>query len=132
MSRVVGAAVFVVAVVAAVVVLRNATMTVHSKTSPTSQLVVDASARWKGSIREAESHSRALTIACVSETSTRVRLRDLQWHGDGRFRFWIKPALDEFDQRQLRGCMSDFRMPQLLVDVRSMRTVDPKPTGQAG
>jgi hypothetical protein len=127
-SRVVGVLVFVVAVVVAVVLLRNATMTVHTKMSPTSQLVVDASARWKASITEAENHARALTIACVSETSTRARLRDFRWRGDGRFRFWVKPSLDEFDQRQLRGCMSDFRMPQLLVDIHATRTVDPGPT----
>lgn len=132
MSRVLALGLLVVVLVAAVLVLRETTMTVHTPVSPTSRLVVEASARWKGSLRGAENHARALAIVCVSETSTRSELRDFDWHTDGDFRFVVVPTLDEPDRRQLRGCMSDFRMPQLLVDVLSTRTVDSGTVGPVG
>ena len=41
----------------------------------------------------------------------------------GRYRFVLEPALDEFDERQLHGCLEDARQNHLQVDVRSLRRI---------
>jgi hypothetical protein len=121
-NRVLAGCLVAVAVLVGIGVLRRITMTVHTSMPAGSRLVVEASARWKGSRESAENHARALTIACVSETSAPAELREFTWRDDGRFRFVVTPGFDEPDRRQLRGCMSDLRMPELLVDVRHVRT----------
>ncbi|MGY2067846.1 hypothetical protein [Blastococcus sp. SYSU DS0619] len=44
---------------------------------------------------------------------------------DGVFAFRVRPGLDEFDRRELRGCLSDTRVQHLLADVRLLETVVP-------
>ncbi|MGY1683202.1 hypothetical protein [Geodermatophilus sp. SYSU D01176] len=45
--------------------------------------------------------------------------------GDGVFAFRLRPGLDEFDRRELRGCLSDLRVQHLRLDVRHLETVTP-------
>jgi hypothetical protein len=49
--------------------------------------------------------------------------------GDGVFTFRLRPGLDEFDRRELRGCLSDLRVQHLRVDVRHLQTVTPAGDG---
>ncbi len=111
-----------VALGAAVLVLRQLAMTVHTPMPAGSYLEVRASARWRDSERGAHSLARALTVACVTETAAGTQLHAFSWR-DGSFRFSVAPAFDEADRRQLRGCMSDLRMPGLIVSVQEMQTV---------
>lgn len=46
--------------------------------------------------------------------------------GDGVFTFRLRPGLDEFDRRELRGCLSDLRVQHLLVEVRRLETITPE------
>ena len=45
---------------------------------------------------------------------------------DGVFAFRVRPGLDEFDRRELRGCLSDTRVQHLLADVRTLETITPQ------
>ncbi len=49
---------------------------------------------------------------------------------DGVFAFRLRPGLDEFDRRELRGCLSDLRVQHLRVDVRRLETVTPADDGR--
>ncbi|MGY1836938.1 hypothetical protein ACI79P_17740 [Blastococcus sp. SYSU DS0510] len=45
---------------------------------------------------------------------------------EGVFAFRLRPGLDEFDRRELRGCLRDTRVQHLLADVRRLETVSPR------
>lgn len=119
MKRVLAAGVVAAALLTLVVVLRRVAMTVHAPTPPGSYLVVDASADWNGPDSAAPNLARALAVGCVTETRGRATVHRFVWHADGRFRFRVEPSFDEPDRRQLRGCMSDLRMPRLIVSVQA-------------
>ena len=85
------------------------------------------------SIREDESvrdeMARGLVSTCrllvnadvVEDTFTEV--------DDGVFAFRVRPGLDEFDRRELKGCLQDTKVQHLLADVRTLETIAP---GDAG
>jgi hypothetical protein len=120
MTRVVVALVAAVLTVVVVITLRNTAMTVHTKMPADSKLLVHAHARWRGERVVAANRAQALAIQCTTETSDRALAADFQWD-EGRFTFEVLPALDEPDRRQLKGCLSDLRMPLLIVDVERMQ-----------
>jgi hypothetical protein len=121
-TRIVVLVTIAVAVVVGVLALRNNAMTVHTDMPAGSRLIVDANARWKGERESAPRLAQALVVQCVTETATHVTPVSFDWHG-GDFTFEIRPALDEPDRRQLKGCLSDLRMPRLIVAVDEMRTL---------
>jgi hypothetical protein len=125
-TRVVAAGAVVVALVVGVLAMREALETRHEVMPPQSHLVVDASASVRGPREQAPSLARGLVAACVVEAATESQVVGFTWEGGGRFRFVARPALDEPDRRQLRGCLEDLRVPRLLVSVRAM-TVDRAP-----
>lgn len=43
----------------------------------------------------------------------------------GVFAFRLRPGLDEFDERELRGCLSDLRVQHLRGEVLELETVTP-------
>jgi hypothetical protein len=122
MSRVVVVVVLVVAAVVAVLALRDTAMTVHTEMPADSRLEVEASARWRGKTETAPRLAEALAIQCVAETRATALLDAFAWHG-GDFTFTVEPALDEADRKQLKGCLSDLRMPHLIVAVDKMLVV---------
>ena len=44
--------------------------------------------------------------------------------GDGRFRAVLEPALDQTDRRQFRGCVEDFVVDHLQIDVLEFNELD--------
>ena len=62
----------------------------------------------------------ALLLTCRLEVTSDLAgpIRD---DGDGRFRVTLAPALDQTDRRQFRGCLEDWTIDHLLVDVVSLR-----------
>jgi hypothetical protein len=110
----------VVAVAVGVIVMREALETRHEVMPPGSHLVVDASASVRGPREHAPSLARGLVAACIVEAATDSQVVRFTWQGEGRFRFVTRPALDEPDRRQLRGCLEDLRVPRLLVSVHEM------------
>jgi hypothetical protein len=122
-NRVLVVIALVVAAVGAVVVLRNTTMTVHTRMPADSSLVVEATARSRDAGASAPALTRALVTSCVAETSHRRAVQDYRWRPPRSVTFTVAPALDEPDRRQLHGCLSDLRVPRLLVSVDRMRSV---------
>ncbi|MDT0275469.1 hypothetical protein [Blastococcus goldschmidtiae] len=51
---------------------------------------------------------------------------------EGVFTFRLHPGLDEFDRRELRGCLSDARVQHLQVEVRHLETVTPSDGQERG
>ena len=64
----------------------------------------------------------ALLLTCRLEVSSDVVGR-IRVEGDGRFRAVLRPALDATNQKQLRGCLEDWTIDSLRVDVVLMRQV---------
>jgi hypothetical protein len=118
--RVVVVGILVVGMVVGVLAMREALETRHEVMPPGSHLVVDASASVRGPREHAPSLARGLVAACVVEAATESQVVRFTWQGQGRFRFVTRPALDEPDRRQLRGCLEDLRVPRLLVSVHDM------------
>jgi hypothetical protein len=122
MTRIVVGVAVVALTIVGIIALRSSAMTVHEPMPKDSKLLVAAEARWRGEDSTAPNRAQALTIQCVAETSDRHIAAAFEWD-DGRFTFEVLPALDGADQRQLKGCLSDLRMPRLIVAVDEMRVV---------
>ena len=120
MIRVVVAGILVAGMVVGVLAMREALETRHEVMPPGSHLVVDATASVRGPREHAPSLARGLVAACAVEAATDSQVVRFTWQGRGRFRFVTRPALDEPDRRQLRGCLEDLRVPRLLVSVHDM------------
>jgi hypothetical protein len=65
----------------------------------------------------------ALWAVCWAQTSSRMtgdgRLDAL---GDGRYRAVLRPAVGQYDERQLVGCLEDLTVDRVLADVETFRT----------
>jgi hypothetical protein len=122
MIRVAVAGVLVIALVLAVGCLREEIETRHEAMPPESRLVVEATARVRGSRAHAPALARGLVSACLVEAAANSDLASFEWGEQEQFRFIARPSLDEPDRRQLRGCLEDLRIPRLLVSVDHMST----------
>jgi hypothetical protein len=100
-------------------------MSTHVRMAPDSQLAVTVDADSHGS--EPGQSLRDMVAAKVSvcrlEVGASDRVGPLERGADGRFRFVLQPSLDDTDRTQFRGCMEDWNVDHLLVDVIEMRDV---------
>jgi hypothetical protein len=110
----VGLAIGVVAVLA----LREATLSTHQPvTGRGMELVV--SAKTKGSGEKSQTLSEmveAQLLSCRLEVNSDID-GPIERLGDGRYRAVLVPALDETNRRQFRGCLEDWIVDHLQVDV---------------
>jgi hypothetical protein len=72
---------------------------------------------------------QALLLMCRLEVPADLTspIRD---DGDGQFRVTLAPALDQTDRRQLRGCIEDWTIDQLMVNVVSFEDIGTGVTGE--
>ena len=110
----VGVAIAVVAVVA----LRDATLSTHELVAPDSEIEVVVDGRTKGA-EEGQTlaemvHAQLLT--CRLEVNSDI-VGPIESQGDGRFRAVLTPSMDESNRRQFRGCLEDWVIDQLQLDV---------------
>ena len=122
MSRNVAAAVAAMLVVIGVLVLRERTMSRHEPRVPgtATEIVVEAATN-AGAAATTE-FTRALVGICRLEVDAELvsepeRVSD-QHH---RYRLVLAPALDEFDERQIHGCLEDARVNHLQLEVLTLR-----------
>ena len=103
--------------------LREATLSTHGRIDPSTQVEVVIQARTEGGERgqTLDEMVEALLLTCRLEVTADIAgpIRD---EGDGRFRVALAPALDQTDRRQLRGCIEDWTIDHLLVDVVAFET----------
>jgi hypothetical protein len=97
--------------------LREATLSTHGeRVGEEIELVVSARSRgaeWSQSLAEMV---EAQVQACRLEVNSDLDgpIEDL---GDGRFRATLTPALDQTDRKQFRGCLEDWVVDHLWLDV---------------
>lgn len=109
--------------VVAVLALREATLSTHEIVSGRgTQLVVEADTKGGEEGQTLEEMVEAQLNTCRLEVSSDVvgRLEPL---GDGRFRTTLEPTLDETNERQFRGCVEDWVIDHLKVDVVELDAV---------
>lgn len=85
------------------------------------------------SIREDEAvreeMARGLVSSCRLLVNADVVEDSFATVDDRVFAFRLRPGLDEFDRRELKGCLGDTRVQHLLADVRLVETVTPEDAG---
>jgi hypothetical protein len=107
-----------------VIALREATLSTHGRVDPDSrvEIVLDARSRHREFRQTLPEMVEALVLACRLEVSSDV-VGPIRAEGDGRFRAVLQPALDETNEKQLRGCLEDWTLDSLRADVVSMNPV---------
>jgi hypothetical protein len=100
------------------IALREATLSTHDAVEPGSTVDLVLSARSNGAERgqTLPEQVEAVLLACRLEVHSDL-VSPIRDEGGGSFRVTLEPAPDETDRRQLRGCLEDWTMDQLLVDV---------------
>jgi hypothetical protein len=121
MRRVAVRALLALGLAAAVLGLRDATLSTHQPVADGSEVVVTVRSRAHGAEpgQSLAEMTGALLLVCRLEVPSDpvAAMEDL---GDGRFRTVLRPGLDRSNRRQFRGCLEDQRVDHLRVDVDSM------------
>ena len=115
-----------VVVVVGVVLLREQTMTRHQPGVPgtATEVIVTAASRNNEPASTVTELTQALVSTCRLEVDAEP-VSDLERlsREDHRYRLVLAPALDEFDERQLHGCLEDARINHLQVKVTQLRGI---------
>ena len=103
--------------------LREATLSTHGRIDPSTQIELVIRARTEGGERgqSLDEMVEALLFTCRLEVTADIA-GPIQPEGNGKFRAVIEPDLDQTDRRQLRGCLEDWTIDHLLVDVVAFET----------
>jgi hypothetical protein len=105
-----------------VIALREATMSTHSPVPPDSrvELVVEAASRGGDESQTVQERVDAQVRACRLEVASDLVDR-MEPVGDGRYRGVLAPAMDETDRRQFRGCLEDWVIDNVRLDIEVLR-----------
>ena len=108
----------------AVLALKEATLSTHRKVTEASHTVIVLEAKVHGEEHRLtlDETVEAVLVACRLEVSSDLERDEPKPLGGGRFEASMVPALDETNQRQLRGCLEDWTLDHLKVDVLSVRS----------
>lgn len=101
--------------------LREETMSRHEEQHPDSRTEVVLDVSTKGAERAPTAMGRALVDACQFEVDARVVPGSWEARGDQRFGVVLRPALDDTDVQQFRGCVGDMRLDYVQAEV--VRTI---------
>lgn len=116
--RYVAALVAVVAGVAGIIALRDATLSTHQPVSPDSrtELIIQVDVRDPEASQTPDEMVEALLLYCRIEVNSDP-VGEIVDVGDGEFRAMFQPAMDASNRRQFRGCLEDWTIDQLQVEV---------------
>ena len=103
--------------VAGVMALREATLSTHETVAGDGMEVV-LSARTAGGERSQTLSEmvEAQVLTCRLEVTSDL-VSPIEDLGDGRYRAELTPAMDETNRRQFRGCVEDFIIDHVQMDV---------------
>ena len=103
--------------IAGVMALREATLSTHETVAGDGMEVV-VSARTAGGERSQTLSEmvEAQVLTCRLEVTSDLA-RPIEDLGDGRYRAELSPAMDETNRRQFRGCVEDFIIDHVQMDV---------------
>ena len=107
---------------AAVVAMREATLSTHQRVEPGSSIDVVLDARTEGgeTAQTLDEMVEALLLACRLEVSSDLA-GPIRAEGNRRFRVTLSPSLDKTNRRQFRGCVEDWTIDHLRADIISLR-----------
>jgi len=108
----------------AVVSLREATLSTHQPVAADSRLevVVEVESEHREQGQSEDELIEALVLTCRLEVNSDLvgeieLLPTRADDDDALYRAVLQPAMDETNRRQFRGCLEDWTIDQLLVDV---------------
>jgi hypothetical protein len=103
-------------------VMRGATMSTHYETGADSRMVVvvHASNNRSEPGTTLDELAEALINTCVLEVSTNIDDFEPVAGEDDLFTVTLRPALDSTDRKQYRGCLEDWSVDHVRLDVVSM------------
>jgi hypothetical protein len=106
--------------------LREATLSTHDAVVPGTRTAVVLAARTHGGepTQTLAEMVEAQILTCRLEVKSDL-VGGVRDDGDGRFSALLAPALDETDRRQLRGCLEDFVIDHLQMDVIQLEVTSP-------
>jgi hypothetical protein len=110
-------------VVAGVLLLRAELMTVEvpDRGGSYTDVTITATTREDGSaLREM---TLSLVRTCRHLVNADIAAQSFVEDGVGRYAFRLRPGLDEFERREMRGCLQDTRVQHLLLEVHSIQTL---------
>lgn len=116
----VGLAIGVVAVLA----LREATLSTHEAVTGSGvEVVMFAETKGGESGQTLDEMVEAQVQSCRLEVTSDLDgpIEDL---GDGRYRATLAPALDQTNKRQFRGCLEDWIIDHVRIDVLELSNLD--------
>jgi hypothetical protein len=101
--------------------LREATLSTHQSIDPDStiELTVHARSHNAESGQTLPEMVQAQLLTCRLEVTSDI-VGPLRYEGDGRFRALFAPSMDETNRRQFRGCVEDFVIDGVQIDVLSL------------
>ena len=104
--------------IAAVLALREATLSTHQPVADDSRTRIVLEAETEGGEvgQDLEEMVEAILLTCRLEVSSDIAEPTIT-HGRGVFEAELQPALDHTNARQLRGCLEDWTIDHLRVDV---------------
>jgi hypothetical protein len=110
--------------VLAVVALREATMSTHTPVPAGSRVELVVAAESRAGDPSQTTHERvdAQVEACRLEVASDL-VGTMEPIGDGRYRGVLSPALDDTDRRQFRGCIEDWVLDSVRLDVEELREI---------
>jgi hypothetical protein len=103
--------------VAAVMALREATLSTHETVEGEGmELVLSATTAGGERTQTLTEMVEAQVLTCRLEVTSDLS-RPIEELGDGRYRAVLTPAMDETNRRQFRGCVEDFIIDHVQVNV---------------
>jgi hypothetical protein len=124
-ARIVLAIIGVVVGVGGVMALREATLSTHHPVGADSKAIVvfDAWTRNAERGQTLPESVEALLLACRLQVG-RSDVHRITQLGEHRFEAELRRGLDRTNRRQLQGCLEDWTLDYVRMDVRSIVTVD--------
>ncbi|HZA76649.1 MAG TPA: hypothetical protein VE623_09710 [Acidimicrobiales bacterium] len=111
--------------IVAVLALREATLSTHEPVSEARETELVVSAKTKGGEQDqtlpemVEAQLRTCRLEVTSDL-----VAPIEELGDGRFRAVLAPAMDETNRRQFRGCVEDWVIDHVRIDVVDLANLD--------
>jgi len=109
----------------AVGALREATLSTHQPVDPDSQteLVLTAEVRGAESSQSLMELVDAQVKVCRLEVNSDV-VGEIAPQGEHEFRAVLRPSMDETNRRQFRGCVEDWMIDHVRLNVTTMEDMD--------
>ena len=103
--------------VVAVLLLREATLSTHERVDARqTRLVLSAETKGGEEHQTLSEMVQAQVLTCRLEVESDVT-GPIERLGKGRYRAVLEPALDDTNQRQFRGCLEDWVIDHVKIDV---------------